>query len=186
MTKRVEEPIMTIEKPSPSKARFIDFSAEREEWNKYVVEEDDTIIRAKFLLTGAMVDKTMEGIMKEAKNPRGKLRIGFSIKSQNVFAVESPPRLRGPSDSRRYSVEELRASIVKPGLDFKTTSESWNSYLFENGMRMKAKLSPTSISRTNKFDSGGIPVYVLDFTIDLVLNLPDQIENILKKRKKSG
>lgn len=184
MTERVEKPTIVIERPTSSKARFIDFKVENEEWNKYELE-DHTILRVKFVLTGAMVDKTMEEIKKEARKSGKKLKIGFTIGSQNVFGVESPTRLRGRPDSRRYSPEELRASIVKPKLGFVTTRETWNSYLLENGMSIKAKISPTFINRTSKFDIRGIPIYTLDFTIDVLLNLPEQIDNILKKHKKA-
>jgi hypothetical protein len=183
MRKRVERPTIVIEKPSPSKAQFIDFKAEREEWNRYLLE-DDTTLRIRFILTGAMVDKTMEEVLKEAERASEKLRIGFTIRSHNVFGVESPPQLRGSPDSRRYSPEELRASIVKAELDFETVRETWNSYVFENGIRLKAKISPTSINRTSKFDSGGIPIYTLDFTIDVLLKLPEEIEKVLRKNQK--
>jgi hypothetical protein len=183
MTEKVEEPIIVVEKPTRSKARFVDFTVEKEEWNKYVLG-DKSILKVKFVLTGAMMDKTRQEIIKEAKKSRRKLRIGFTIRSQNVFGVECPPRLRGSPDSRRYSPEELRASIVRPELDFETARETWNSYLFRNGIRMKSKISPTFVNRTSKFDSVGMPIYVIDFSIDVLLRLPEEIENILKKRQK--
>jgi len=183
MTKRIEEPTIVIEKPTPSKAIFLDFETEREEWNKYVLE-DESILRAKFILTGAMIDKTIEEIREEAKSGQ-KLRIGFTIRSQNVFSVESPPRLRGPPDSKRYSPEELRASIVKEELDLETIRETWNSYLLENGMRMKAKISPISVNRTSKYDSGGMPVYTIDTTVGVKLMLPQDIEKIRKEHAKA-
>jgi len=108
-----------------------------------------------------------------------------TIRSQNVFAIEAPPELRGPPGSKRYSPEELRASIVKEELDFETIRETWNSYVLENGMRMKAKISPISVNRTNKFDSGGTPLYTIDSTLDVKLKLPEEIEKIHEEHVKS-
>lgn len=183
MTEKVEKPIIIVEKPTRSKARFVDFTVEREEWNKYVLG-DKSMLRVKFVLTGAMMDKTRKEIMKEAKKSGRKLRIGFAIRSQNVFSAECPPRLRGSPDSRRYSPEELRASIVRPELDFETVRETWNSYLFGNGIRMKSKISPTFVNRTSKFDITGMPIYLIDFSVDVLLRLPKEIENILERRQK--
>lgn len=175
--------VLVIEKPIPSKAMFLDFEIEREEWNKYLLE-DGTLLRVKLILTGTLIDKNIEELAKEAKSAQ-KLTIGFAIRSRNIFAVEPPPELRGPPDSKRYSPEELRASIVKEELDFETKRETWNSYLFENGIRMKARISPTSVNMTSKFDSGGMPVYFVDSAIDVKLKLPETVEKIRKEQTKA-
>ena len=182
MTQEMKKPTLVIEKPTPSKVTFLDFEVEREEWNKYLLE-DGSLLRAKLILTGVLIDKNVEELARAAKS-RQKLKIGFTIRSRNVFAVEPPPKLRGPPDSKTFSPDELRASIVKEELDFETKRATWNSYLFENGMRMKARISPTSINMTNKFDGGGMPVYIVDSAVDVKLKLPEAIEKILKEREK--
>jgi len=183
MTQETEKRTIVVEKPVPSKAMFIDFETEQEEWNKYLLE-DRTLLRVKLILTGVLTDKTLEELTREAKSSQ-KLIIGLGLRSYNVLAVESPLKVRGPPDSRKYSLEELRASIVKKELDFETRRETWNSYLFENGMRMKARISPTSVHRTNKFDSGGMPVYLVDFATYVKLELPETIEEIQKTQEKT-
>ena len=184
MTQEMNKRTLIIEKPALSKAMFLDFEIEREEWNKYLLE-DGTLLRAKLILTGVQIDKTIKKIAKEAKS-RKKLRIGLGIGSHNLFAIEAPPELRDSPDPKKYSPEELKASIVKEDLDFETKKETWNSYTFENGMRMKAKISPSSINRTSKFSSVGMPIYWVESTISIKLGLPETIEKIRKKHKLAG
>lgn len=184
MTKEMNKLTLVIEKPTLSKAMFLDFETEREEWNKYLLE-DETLLRAKLILTSVQIDKNIKEIAKEAKSGK-KLQIGFGIVSHNLFAVEAPLGLRGSPDPKKYSPEELKVSIEKEELDFETKKETWNSYVFENGMRMKAKISPTSVNRTSKFNSVGMPVYWVELTIIAKLRLPEIIEKIRKKRKRVG
>lgn len=184
MTQEMNKRTLVIEKPALSKAMFLDFETEREEWNKYLLE-DGTLLRAKLILTGVQIDKTIKEIAKEAKSKQ-KLKIGFGIGSHNLFGIEAPPKLRGSPDPKKYSPEELKASIVKEDLDFETKKETWNSYVFENGMRMKVKISPTSVNRTSKFDGRGMPVYWVELTINVKLRLPETIEKIRKKHKRAG
>ena len=184
MTQEAKERAFVIEKPIPSKSMFLEFEIEKEEWNKYVLE-DGTLLRLRWILTGALIDKTMKELEKEAKSGQ-KLTLGFTTRSQNVFAVEAPLELRGPPDQKRYSREELRASIAAEELDFETKRETWNSYLFDNGMRMRARFSPTSVNRTSKFDSGGMPVYLVDSTVGVKLKLPETIERIQEERKRKS
>lgn len=183
MTKEMKKRSFILEEPNFSKARFLDFKVEREEWNKYLLE-DETSLRAKLVLTSGLTDKSLATLIREAKSAQ-KLRIGFGFKSINLFASESPSKLRGSPDSKRYSPKQLKSFIAKEELDFETKRETWNSYVFENGMKVKAKISPTSVSRTSKFDAGGMPIYLIDSTVDLKLTLPDKIEEILKKRLKA-
>ena len=183
MTQEMKKPILVIEKPIPSKAMFLDFEIEQEKWNKYLLE-DGSLLRAKFVLTGVLIDKNIEELEKEAKSGQ-KLRIGFAFKSRNLFSIESPTELRGPPDSKKYSLKELRASIVKEELDFETEKATWNSYLCENGMRMKARISPTSVHMTSKFESSGTPIYVVDSAVDIKLNLPEDIQRIQKEQAKA-
>jgi hypothetical protein len=186
MTIEEEKKSIIMEKPVPPSARFIGFEIEKEDWDKYRLA-NGSLFRSRFVITGILMDKTIDEIREMVKTipPDQALKIGFGVRSQKLFAVESSPNLRGTPDSKRYSIEELRDSIVEEDIDFETVKSIWNSYQLENGMKLKCRLSPTVISRTSKFDEGGVPVYVIDTTLDIKINMPADIERILEKRKKS-
>jgi len=184
MTIDDEKKSIIMEKPIPPNAKFVEFEIEKEEWDKYKLA-DGTLLRTRFVLTGILMDKTMDEIRNMLKElaPNQALKIGFGFRAQRLFAVEPPPSLRGAPDSKKYSVEELRDAIVAEDLDFETLKSTWNSYRLKNGMSLKCRLSPTVISRTNKLDDGGIPVYFIDSTLDVKVNMPTDIERLLERKK---
>jgi hypothetical protein len=186
MTVQEEKKSIVMEKPVPPSAKFVGFEIEKEDWDKYKLL-DGSLLKARFILTGILMDKTIDEIrgMLRKLPPDQVPKIGFGFRSQYVFTTEPPQNLRGTPDGRRYSVEELRNSIVKEDIDFETLKSTWNSYRLENGITVKCRLSPTVVSRTNKFDEGGMPIYVIDSTIDVKVTMPEDIEKILQQRKKS-
>jgi hypothetical protein len=180
-----EKPEIIMEKPVPLNASFVGFKIEREDWNEYRIA-DNTILKTRFVLLGVLMDKTIDEIRDVLKRlPTDQaLKMGFGFRSQTLFSMESPPNRRGSPESKRYSVPELRDSVVEEDIDFETVKSTWNSYLLENGMRLKIRLSPTLVSRTSKFDDAGIPIYVIDSTLDIKVTMPEDIEKILKQRRK--
>lgn len=180
MSEKREIPLV-LKTPQIDKAIFVDFKTNREEWNKYKLT-DDTLIRAKMVFSGFAMEENLDEVAKKVK-PDQKLKIGLAFRSTTLFAVESPQKLRGSSDSKRYSVEELRTSIVDKEIDFETRKAVWNSYTLENGINVKVRISPISISRTSKFDNFGMPTYLVDFGADIKMSLPEHIQKILRKRK---
>lgn len=149
---------------------FVDFKVVREGWNKYKLE-DDTILKTKFVLINVMMEKNYKKIMERAKTKKG-LKIGFGFKSQNVIGVEVPIKLRGEPDTKKHTIEELRSFIVKEDIDFEPLKEIWNVYNLENGITIKVRNSPISVSRTSKFDDRGLPIYLVDSTADVKVRLP--------------
>jgi len=160
---------VSVEKVPPDFI-FVDFEVVREEWNRYRVE-DETILKAKFVLISVMMEKSYKEIMERAKTEKG-LKMGFGFNSQNVIGVEAPMRLRGEPDIKTYTIEELRASIAKEDLDFEPLKESWNVYDLQNGITIKVRNAPINVSRTSKFDSRGLPIYLVDWTADVKVKLP--------------
>lgn len=182
MVKKAKEQPIAWEKPSLSKAKFIDFKTDREEWNKYRLS-DETFLRARVVLNGVLMEKSLERLVKDVKpGEKLKLRLGFNLSI--LYAVEAPPKFRGTPDPKKYPPEELKASTIKKEVDFETMKATWNSYLFKNGIRIKARLSPVNISKTNKFDIYGMPIYVIDSVVDIKMELPERIEKILAKKSK--
>jgi len=127
----------------------LDFDVVREPWNKYELE-GGPLLRAKYVLMG--VKKRIE--------PDG--RISYGIKGQNVISVSHvPDELKGPPSKKRYSPEELEASIVKEDIRYSTLREEWNEYVAEDGARIRIKFTVVKVSMTNKTDSEGDPIYLI-------------------------
>ena len=172
---------LTVKIPHPSeKLFFLDFKIEREEWNKYRLA-DDALLRVKMIMTGFYMEETLEEFVSKIQ-PGKKVKLGLGIGTKPIYAVESPFKLMGKPDSKVYSTKELRESIIKEEIDFETTRATWNSYLLENGIRIKARINPISVSKTDKFDGMGNPLYLFDSGIDIKVNLPENVKSRMRKR----
>lgn len=143
----------------------IEFEVEKEVWNRYRLE-DNTILKAKFVLINIFAEKDFEDKIRKAKTEKG-AKVGFEFQSTNVVGVIVPPNLLGEPSNQHYSPQELEASVVKDEMDFETITESWNVYRLNGGIILKVRNSPIRIRRTNKFDSRGMPIYLIDFVADV-------------------
>jgi len=182
---QTEKSEIVIEKPDLNKADFVDFEVEREEWNLYRLA-DNAVLKVRFLLLGVLMDKSIDEFRKTSKElaPDQTPRIAITFRPQTIFAVEPPPNLRGKPDSKKYSVAELKESIMDEDIDFETVKSTWDSYRLKNDIRLKVRLSPTLVSRTSRFDDAGMPIYIVDSTIDMKITMPEDIKGILKQRRK--
>lgn len=165
-------------------ARFVNFKAEREEWNLYKIE-DGTLLRARFILSGVWLDTKLEELIEQLEQGQ-KRKLGLGFRSQNLFTVEPRPEFRGEPDSRNYTPAELQSSIEKEDMDFETIKATWSIYELENKITMKVRLSPVSISRTTKFDNAGLRLYTVSANVDLKIELPDHLKKLFQKSKEGG
>jgi len=183
-----------VSTPPPKKVKerldfvYADFEVVRERLNKYKLE-DNSILKTKFVLINVILEKTLDEAVKEfeiliekGKKPEG-LKMGIGFQSRNIMGIEAPRRLRGEPSSKTYKIEELRASIVKDDLDFEVSEETWNSYKLKNGITLKIRSSPISVSRTSKFDIRGTPIYVVDFGADIKMDLPTRVKEKIKIKR---
>jgi hypothetical protein len=174
-----------IGKPNPKKIKFIDFAIEKEPWNKIKLS-DESELSYRFILSQVVSDKTMIELETELKGSNGKnIALGFGFQGSRIFSVCSPVNLRGDPDNRKYNITELRNSIIDEDLDFDTVKSSWNIYTLENRMTVKCRLWVMSISRTSKFDDLGLPIYDIESNIDLKVDLPPNIEELIKSKEKN-
>lgn len=184
MTRDVKTSGITIKRVPAKNAVFVDFKVKREDWNLYRIE-DGTLLRAKFILTGVWLDDSLDVLekrLKEGLEPD----FGFGFRSRQLYAVEPPPELRGSPDSKRYNQAQIESFIEKKDMDFETVRATWNIYELENGITVKIRLSPISINRTTKFDSGGMRIYTVNGNADVKPEFPEHIENLFKERLKKA
>ncbi|MEM2957490.1 MAG: hypothetical protein QW261_04355 [Candidatus Jordarchaeaceae archaeon] len=131
----------------------MDFDVLSEPWNVYQLEEGP-ILKIKYVLTRVLKRRENGG------------RFGYAIKGQNVVVFSHiPPELKGEPTHAFYSPMELQASIVKDGVRYATLAEEWNEYLAEDGTSIRVKLTVVKVSRTNKKDMDGDPVYLVQTSL---------------------
>ncbi len=121
--------------------RYADFKTMKEDWNEYKLE-DGTTIKIKTIL------------IKLINQPNG-----FGINSTNAIGVFVPSDIVGTPSKTIYSPQELEQSIVKKDLKFDIVKEDWNVYQLKDGSKLSIKPVLVAVSRTNKYDPNGEPLY---------------------------
>ena len=134
------------------KSSWLNFEVLREPWNRYRLI-DGTILAVKHVLAE---------VIKRAM-PEGKFSLGIGVQ-QIIGFSHIPNRLLGTPSTEKYSPEEIRSSIVEDDMRYDTLSEEWNEYVAEDGTRIRLKVTLTRVSRTNKFDKDGKPIYQVETT----------------------
>lgn len=174
----------TTEETPPKTAFFVDFETRQEDWNLYRIVKDGTLLRGKVVLTGFMMKDKLEEMVKKIEPEKGP-DFGLVFRSKNIFAVESPRELWGKPDKANYGTAKLRTFIVDADMDFQTVRGVWNIYALKNGITVKIRLLPVNVHKTSKFDSYGMPVYVVDANLDVKIDLPDYIGKAINERIKA-
>ena len=124
-------------------SRYADFKTIKEVWNEYKLE-DGTIVKLRFIL------------IKLINQPNG-----FGIGSTIIIGIFPSPDLIGLPSQAIYSPQELEKSIEKKDLQFELVKEDWNVYELKDKSKLSIKPILVSISRTNKHDQHGEPIYAI-------------------------
>ena len=143
-----------------SQLRSPDFEVVREPWNKYELM-DGSIIKSKFVLK--KIDSYVD-------NNKGK----FNIDGENIVVVYADPSLKGSPDKRIYPPAELKKSVVKDDMRYSILFEEWNEYLMDDATRIRLKTTVTKVSRTDKHDKSGDPIYLVDNNAMMNIKKPPQ------------
>jgi hypothetical protein len=130
--------------------QLVDFKVINEPWSTFELSDGSTL-KSKYVLVN--VFKT--SLEKEKK---------AYLQAQIVLGVFCPENLRGkPSDS--YMKEDLSKSIDEEDIDIaKVNQQPWNEYEISSSIIIKVKSMPIQIARTSKFDSQGMPIYLVKTT----------------------
>lgn len=151
---------------SPQPLAFLSFEVVKERWSRYKLS-DGSVVKSKFILINILGEKNFQEQVKKSQTEKKEVKLGLQMQSYNVVGVEVSDNMRGPPDHKKYSVQELEASVVENDLDLEIISESWNSYNVAGKVILKIKSTPISIDKTSKFDSQGIPIYIYNFSADI-------------------
>lgn len=142
------------------KVTELDFDVVREPWNKYELF-DGSILWTKHILLKIFKRESAEG------------RVGYELEGQHISSIHHvPDHLKGPRSETRYSEEELRSSIIEEDVKYNTLAEEWCEYVAEDGTRIRIKSTVTKVSRTNKTDRRGDPIYLIEQSILPIIKPP--------------
>lgn len=86
----------------------------------------------------------------------------YHVQTHNVIGIMVPDNLMGTPAKREYTPKELFDSIVAGDMKFEIIEESWNEYRLKDGITLKIKPTLVKVSRTDKFDRKGEPIYLVN------------------------
>jgi len=133
------------------KTIVLDFDVIREPWNMYELR-DGSILKTKHILTG---------VRKYEKE--GGRRKGYDIRGQTINITHYVPEdMKGPPSEKPYTPEELKSSIVEEDMGYTTLMEEWNEYAIEDGAKIRIKHTVSRVSKTNKYNGDGEPIYLVE------------------------
>ena len=135
--------------------KVIEFEIEKEQWNKYEIE-DGTILAAKYVLERLVHVQEDDG--KEGLLPHGKpsYQVWYSLESERSHPLEQDDPIEG----------------VEPKfIDYDQMAESWNKYRYNfNGESylLKLKLSVLNIGKyVDTYDKYGYPRYSITTALNI-------------------
>jgi hypothetical protein len=128
-----------------AEAKFLEFKAINEPWNLYKLEDGSTV-KVRIIIGGVM--------------KRDEAR--FALQSTNVFNVVPNPKFIGIPTPLRPG-EKLDDFIEAEDLKILEKTNYWNEYEVDlENIKLSVKGEVVSISRTNRRDEMGIPVYTVN------------------------
>lgn len=123
----------------------------KEDWSSYKLE-DDTILKLKRVLIKVIGAKETDKIGKPVHH----------VQTYNVMGILVPDNLMGTPTKREYTLKELFDSIVADDMKFEIIKESWDEYRLKDGSTLEIKPTLVKVSRTDKFDERGEPIYLVN------------------------
>lgn len=151
----------------PDGYAFQDFEIENEGWSIYRVE-DETIIKLRIFLSA---------VSKARPDPNNPDNIGYELSLSPVNTVAIPdPKNRGNPTPGSFTPRQLQESIVKEDMTFTAIQEPWNVYRFKDGTRLSIRIQAVKISKTDKYDAKGIPVYFINHQPQIKTTLPPELK----------
>lgn len=176
-----------LERPPLIDHKMIDFKVKREPWNIYKVE-DGSILKAKFVLIMVHFEKDVDELISEIKST-GKIEkmeigTGVNIKNQMLVGASAPNNLMGVPNERKGL--NYRDYIVEEDLDFEVIKENFFEYQLENGFNIKGKAVLMNIDRTSLYENSGMPIYLVDHTIEAKIKPPKKLRDLIRPSKKKA
>jgi hypothetical protein len=134
----------------------VEFAVISEPWTKYKLE-DQTKLFVKLVVV-----KVVRGL-----NDQG--QPAYNMNAQNIIATHGAPNLRGQPSTTMLNIADPSSYKVIASLDFdRVGEEKWNEYHLTDGTILKARIELSNVSRTDKYQPDGDPIYIVNTSQPLV------------------
>jgi len=134
----------------------IEFTVISEPWTKYKLE-DQTKLFVKLVVV-----KVVRGLNEQGQP-------AYNMNAQNIIATHGASNLRGTPSTTQLNLADPTTFKVVASLDFdRMGDEKWNEYHLTDGTVLKARLELANVSRIDKYQGDGDPVYLVNTSQPLV------------------
>ncbi len=157
--------------------KMIPFKVIKEPINKYKFA-DGGILYSKFTLITVHFEKDPEEMFEEQKGKTSPVGTGINIKHHITMGVDCPDDLKGVPN--QIKGENLKERIVEEDIDIIESHEPFFEYQLENGFKLKGKIVLMNVDKTDRFDENGLPLYLVNNTIEMKITMPKKLQ---KKNK---
>jgi len=138
----------------------VKFKVIKEDWNEYKLSDGATL-RTKVVLA-----KVITQAGSTVQNTEG-----FNFQTQNLTVAYVPQNMKGTPIGRPLTPQEILDSVIED-LDYEQTKEAVNEYKLSNNVTIKLRLMVTRVSKTDKFNVDGTPIYATQTQIVPQIKLP--------------
>lgn len=154
----------TPQTPESTQINFeiVDVVSSTESWSTYRLK-DGTILKVREVMIKAMRLPSFD--------PQGNPI--YSVNSTPIYGVVPPRSVLG-QESPPFTQEELTKSVVEPNMKFEIIQEPWNRYVLADGTEIETRAILETVSKTNKNDHFGEPIYVCTRRLDFKTNAPNK------------
>ena len=159
--------------------KMVPFKVIREPIYKYKFE-DGGILHSKFTLIMVHFEKDLEEILKEREESSDPVGTGINMTHHVTMGIDCPDSLKGVPN--QIKGENLKERVVVEDIAIIESHEPFFEYQLDNGFKLKGKITLLNVDRTDRFGAGGLPLYLVDNTVDMKLTPPKKLQK--KKRKK--
>jgi hypothetical protein len=127
--------------------KYLDFKIIKEDWNKFTIE-DGTELKIKIVMVKILRRKYEEGY-------------DYRFNHNKIFYINAPLDKSGTPTDKRYSVKELRDSIIETDMKYKRSGKTkWNEYIInEDKTKIYVRPEIITIHKSKFFDEYGDPIY---------------------------
>jgi hypothetical protein len=134
----------------------MEFAVVSEPWVKYKLE-DQTKLFVKLVVV-----KVVRGLNEQGQP-------AYNMNAQNIIATHGSPNLRGTPSTTQLNLADPSSYKIVASLDFdRVGDEKWNEYHLTDGTVLKARLELSNVSRIDKYQPDGDPVYLVNTSQPLV------------------
>ena len=131
-----------------SKFGYANFEIRREDWNAFELKDGSIILLKIVLVKVGQSEETEEDF-------------DMKVNYRDILGLLPNPELCGEPSIKKYTRKELEESIAEKDIDFKQVEDSWNEYKLKDGRLFYLKPILTMVSRTNKYNEIGEPIYLI-------------------------